>query len=124
MIVGLDHIQLAMPPGGEATACEFYGRLLGLRQVPKPTSLANRGGAWFESDNLQLHLGVEEDFRPARKAHPAFLVADLGRLTATLSAAGYDVRDDTEIVSVRRAFTSDPFENRIELIQYASEPQR
>jgi len=123
MILAIDHIQLAMPVGGEPAAREFYGRLLGLREVPKPEPLAARGGAWFEGGEVRLHLGVEDDFRPARKAHPALLVAQLAALKSKLAAAGYEVRDDSDLPDVQRAFTHDPFGNRIELIQSPTEGQ-
>src|SRR5215472_7646446 len=95
-IVGIDHVQLAMPPGGEAKARTFYVDLLGLLEVPKPPRLAVRGGAWFELGSVKVHLGVEQDFRPSRKAHPGLLVQGLSDLTAALERAGYPVvRDET-----------------------------
>src|SRR5688572_29767676 len=87
-IVGIHHVQLAMPAGRETEARAFYSGLLGLPEVPKPPELARRGGAWFESGGVKLHLGVEQDFRPARKAHPALLVSGLVALIEQLSAAG------------------------------------
>jgi catechol 2,3-dioxygenase-like lactoylglutathione lyase family enzyme len=111
-IVGIDHVQLAMPAGGEPAAREFYAGLLGVPEVPKPAPLAARGGAWFESDAVKIHLGVEADFRPARKAHPALLVRDLAGVARRLRAAGVDVVDD----GPRRVYVSDPFGNRLELI--------
>lgn len=115
-IRGLDHVQLAMPAGGEARARAFYGGLLGMRELPKPGPLAARGGCWFEAPGAQLHLGVEEPFAPARKAHPALLVADLDALVAALRAAGVSVRDDDADLGRRRAYAEDPFGNRLELI--------
>lgn len=115
-VTGIDHVQLAMPSGGEESARSFYGRLLGLRELPKPPELASRGGAWFGCGALQLHLGVERAFRPAKKAHPALRVAGLDELLAVLRGAGFEVVDDTSVASIRRAFTADPFGNRIELI--------
>lgn len=87
----LDHVQVAMPRGQEAAARDFYGRVLGLVEIPKPEPLASRGGVWFRCGTQQFHLGVEEDFRPAKKAHPAFYVHDLESLTRELEAAGYPV---------------------------------
>jgi len=116
-IVGLDHVQLAIPPDGEDRARHFYGALLGLEEEPRPASMAGRGGAWFRSGRARLHLGVEADFRPARKAHPALLVEDLADLSARLESAGIEVVPNAEVPGCRRAFTHDPFGNRIELIQ-------
>jgi hypothetical protein len=116
-IYGLDHVQLAMPAGGELLARQFYGGLLGLAEIPKPPNLANRGGTWFRCGPLQLHLGVESEFRPAKKAHPALLVTELADLLNSLTAAGFEVKYDTEPVpGFDRAFTFDPFGNRIELL--------
>src|SRR6201996_2910088 len=95
-IVRLDHVQLAMPPGGEAEAEAFYSALLGLVRVPKPPLLEARGGCWFGDGAVSVHLGVEEDFRPARKAHPALVVRDLAALVAALRAAGVVVRANPE----------------------------
>jgi len=114
---GIDHVQLAMPSGGEELARRFYGGLLGLAEVPKPSNLVARGGCWFQCGPLQLHLGVEADFRPAKKAHPALLVTNLAELLKALSAAGFEVsRDSVRVRGLDRAFTADPFGNRIELI--------
>lgn len=104
-----------MPPGGESQARAFYRDLLGIPEVEKPAALAARGGCWFERGDLRLHLGVEADFRAARKAHPALLVRGLGELIARLRAAGYACRED-ESKQARRTFTEDPFGNRIELL--------
>src|SRR5690349_2206447 len=93
-IKSLDHIQLAMPVGREAEARAFYGDLLGLAETAKPANLARRGGCWFENAAIKVHLGVETDFRPAKKAHPAFIVHDLASLVARLAAAGYPARPD------------------------------
>jgi catechol 2,3-dioxygenase-like lactoylglutathione lyase family enzyme len=115
-VVALDHVQLAMPPGQEETAEAFYAGLLGLDIVPKPPILAARGGRWFEAGPVQIHLGAEEDFRPARKAHPALVIDDLDALVATLDGAGIGVRWSEELPHTRRCFVDDPFGNRIELI--------
>lgn len=116
-VTGLDHVQLAMPPGGEAEARAFYAGLLGLPEVPKPPALAARGGCWFESPAIKLHLGVEADFRPAKKAHPALLVDDLAALARELEGAGLAVIPDDALEGAARCFVHDPFGNRIELIQ-------
>ena len=116
-VIGFDHVQLAMPAGGEALAEAFYARLLGLPRVPKPEPLASRGGCWFAGAGAVLHLGVESDFRPARKAHPALRVRDLDALVAVLDGAGHPVRWDDDLPDVRRVHVDDPFGNRIELIQ-------
>ena len=115
-LLAVDHVQLAMPPGGEGAARAFYGGLLGLGERPKPAPLAARGGCWFSNDGVALHLGVEEGFRPARKAHPALVVEDLDALVAVLTAAGHRVTDDDAVPDVRRAYVDDPFGNRIELV--------
>ena len=111
-----DHVQLAMPAGGEDQARAFYVGTCGMTELPKPAELAKRGGFWFASGDLQLLLGVETNFRPSAKAHPAVRCADLAGLVARLRAAGYDVRDDANVPGTRRAFVNDPFGNRIELI--------
>jgi len=115
-IVGIEHVQLAMPAGREAEAREFYCRLLGMAEVPKPAALAQRGGAWFESGSAKVHLGVEADFRPARKAHPALVVSDLRGLVDRLRAAGVAVVEDP-IEGHFRVYVDDPFENRVELME-------
>jgi catechol 2,3-dioxygenase-like lactoylglutathione lyase family enzyme len=118
MILALDHVQVAIPAGGEDAARTFYGSLLGMTEVVKPAALAVRGGCWFSAGSAVLHLGVEAPFAPARKAHPAFLVAELDALADSLASAGYDcLRADGEIPGVRRFHTFDPFGNRIEFQQ-------
>ena len=118
MITGFDHVQLAMPRGREDEARSFYAGLLGMTELPKPPALAVRGGCWFTSGAAVLHLGVEEPFAPAGKAHPALLVDDLDGLEGALSAAGHAcVRADGEIPGVRRFHTRDPFGNRVEFQQ-------
>jgi len=116
-IVGIDHVQLAMPPGREEDARAFYGKLLGIAEKKKPEELAKRGGVWFENDAVKIHLGVEADFRPARKAHPALLVQGLEALVLRLREAGTDVVHDVSIPGTKRAYVSDPFGNRIELVE-------
>lgn len=121
-IVALDHVQLAMPPGreAEADADAFYRDLLGFEVLAKPDPLAGRGGRWYVVGDVQLHLGVEADFRPALKAHPALRVADLEALVTLLAAHGTPWRWDTDLPGVRRAYADDPFGNRIELIDASS----
>ena len=116
-LTGIDHIQIAMPPGQEAEARRFYGELLGLTEVAKPEPLMGRGGCWFEGTNLAVHLGRQADFAPARKAHPGFLVSDLASLQQRLEAAGVAVQPDDSVPSIRRFHASDPFGNRLEFIQ-------
>ena len=116
-IEGIDHVQLAMPAGREDAAREFYGRLLGIPEVPKPPPLRKRGGVWFEKGEVRIHLGVDPDFRPARRAHPGFRVRDLQKLVSMLRDAGYAVSEDDLLGRVRRVFVADPFGNRLELIE-------
>lgn len=116
-VVGIDHVQLAMPAGEEARAREFYGHLLGFAEVTKPPQLVERGGCWFENGEVRIHLGVEPEFHPAKKAHPALLVAGLKDLVGQLRAAGYSVEGDEPLPGVDRIYASDPFGNRIELIE-------
>jgi hypothetical protein len=117
-IVAIDHVQLAMPPGAEADARAeaFYQGLLGLPRVPKPPQLAARGGGWYERGPARVHLGVEEDFRPARKAHPALVVSGLEELCRQLDAAGYPTRRAEDVPGKPQWYVDDPFGNRIELI--------
>ena len=116
-ITRLDHVQLSMPPGGEQRARTFYQDALGVPEIPKPPHLAKRGGCWFERGELKIHLGVEADFRPARKAHPALLVDDLNALVENLKSLGYVVRNDEPLDGYDRVYVDDPFGNRIELMQ-------
>lgn len=113
----LHHIQLAMPAGAEDRARTFYVGALGLREIEKPPVLAARGGAWFRAGGVELHLGVEDDFVPARKAHPGILVSDLDALVTRLEAAGVDTRPDDGFPGHRRVYADDPFGNRLELLQ-------
>ena len=114
MILGLDHVQIAAPPGCEEEARRFFGELLGLAEVEKPEPLRSRGGVWFRAGAQQLHVGVEREFAPARKAHPAFRVSpeELDRLAAVLPSVEWD----DALPGVRRFYTSDPWGNRIELL--------
>ena len=116
-VVAINHVQLAMPAGEEAEARRFYADLLGIPEVDKPPNLAARGGCWFERGALKVHLGVEREFRPARKAHPAFTVSDLAGLVQRLAQAGYDTVEDEPLVGFDRRYVSDPFGNRIELME-------
>jgi catechol 2,3-dioxygenase-like lactoylglutathione lyase family enzyme len=119
-IRAIDHVQLAMPAGGEKQATDFYEGLLGLRRVAKPAHLAQRGGCWFEAGSARIHLGVEADFRAARKAHPALIVDALDELIAALTRAGYSVRADEPLEGFDRVYVDDPFGNRIELMEPTS----
>lgn len=113
----IDHVQLAMPEGGEVEARAFYGQLLGMEELEKPERLRGRGGCWFRRGACHVHVGVDADFRPARKAHPAFSVGALDDVADRLERAGFPVTWDTEIVGVDRFYTADPFGNRLELIR-------
>ena len=116
-LLGLHHIQLAMPEGEEEAALKFYGAILGLTQVAKPPELAPRGGLWFRDEALEVHLGIEEPFTPARKAHPAFLVRNLATLRERIEIAGYRVTDDVALEGFHRCHVRDPFGNRLELVE-------
>lgn len=116
-VVALDHVQLAMPPGREADARAFYTDLLGIPEQPKPPHLAKRGGCWFERGALKIHLGVEKDFVPARKAHPALVVEDLPALVSSLKRAGHRVVEDEPLEGYDRVYANDPFGNRLELME-------
>jgi catechol 2,3-dioxygenase-like lactoylglutathione lyase family enzyme len=113
----LDHVLLAMPAGRESEARDFYRGLLGIREAAKPANLTARGGCWFEDGELKIHLGVEKNFMPAKKAHPAFIVDDLAGLESVLKKAGYPVAYDEPLEGYDRFFVNDPFGNRIELMQ-------
>lgn len=119
LVHSLDHIQLAMPAGREPDAEGFYSGVLGFERVPKPAHLEARGGCWFQSGAVQLHLGVEPGFAPARKAHPGLVVRDLAEVQARLEAAGHEVKWDTQISGFERFYSSDPFGNRLEFLQPA-----
>ena len=116
-LLRIDHVQLAMPAGGEASARAFYGGVLGLPEIAKPEHLAKRGGCWFEQDGLKLHLGVEVAFRPAAKAHPAILVDDLEEVVLHLRAHGLELVRDQPLEGYDRGYVTDPFGNRLELMQ-------
>jgi catechol 2,3-dioxygenase-like lactoylglutathione lyase family enzyme len=116
-LTAIDHVQLAMPSGREPEAVAFYEGVLGLTQQEKPPHLAVRGGCWFGDGAVRIHLGVEAEFRPARKAHPALRVDDLDELAARLEAAGHPVRDEGGLDGFRQRYVDDPFGNRIELLE-------
>ena len=116
-VLGIDHVQVAAPPGCEAEARAFYGGLLGLEELPKPEPLRARGGVWFRAGGQELHVGVEEPFAPARKAHPGLIVDDLDAIEASLAAAGVRIERDTSIEGAARGHVADPFGNRLELRQ-------
>ena len=116
-VVRLDHVQFAMPAALESEAVAFYEGVLGIPHVPKPDHLAVRGGCWFEDGDLKVHLGVDATFRPATKAHPAFIVDDVHSLAAAAVAAGFVVNDDEPLEGFDRVYVTDPFGNRIELMQ-------
>ena len=116
MLVGIDHVQLAAPPGCEPEARRFFGELLGLDEIQKPEPLRGRGGVWFRVGSQQLHVGVEADFTPAKKAHPAFAVREYDALRARLRDADAVVADDHAIPGRRRCYVHDPWGNRIELV--------
>jgi catechol 2,3-dioxygenase-like lactoylglutathione lyase family enzyme len=117
MLIALHHIQLAIPQGGEPQALAFYAGILGMTPVPKPAVLAGRGGVWFTAGQIRLHLGVETPFAPARKAHPAFEVANLDLVINHLKTAGIETKADQDLPDIRRIYINDPFGNRIELLQ-------
>lgn len=117
-ILSIDHVQIAMPAGEEDKARAFYVEQLGFTEIPKPPDLAKRGGAWFQAGNVQLHLGVEAEFRPARKAHPAFIVDDLDLLISRAQHAGFETdTSQPPLEGYKRAHVFDPFGNRIELME-------
>jgi catechol 2,3-dioxygenase-like lactoylglutathione lyase family enzyme len=116
-ITGIDHVQVAAPPGCEAATRAFYGTLLGLEELPKPEALRSRGGCWFRAGDQELHVGIEEPFAPALKAHPGLVASDLDGLKARLAGAGVETADDDSIPGSRRFFAADPFGNRLEFRQ-------
>jgi catechol 2,3-dioxygenase-like lactoylglutathione lyase family enzyme len=116
-VIGIDHVQVAAPAGCETEARAFYGDVLGLEELPKPEALAARGGCWFAAGDQELHVGVEEPFTPARKAHPSFVVIDLDGLASKLTGVGIEVAYDELIPGVKRFEAADPFGNRLEFRQ-------
>lgn len=117
IVRNIDHVQLAMLPGEEERARTFYAGVLGMTEVPKPAELAKRGGVWFENGAVKIHLGVEADFRAARKAHPALVVEGLAEIIARCTWLGYATKPDVAIDGYRRIHVDDPFGNRIELME-------
>jgi catechol 2,3-dioxygenase-like lactoylglutathione lyase family enzyme len=116
-IIGIDHIQIAIPRGGEDEARKFYGGILQLPEIEKPEPLRPRGGCWFTNGFITIHLGIEEGFSPARKAHPAFRVPDLDNWKLHLEEHDIMMTADTSLPDVRRFYVNDPFGNRIEFIE-------
>jgi catechol 2,3-dioxygenase-like lactoylglutathione lyase family enzyme len=116
-LTGFHHVQLAMPEGEEPRAEAFYAAVLGLERVEKPPELAGRGGCWFRGGGVELHMGIEDEFRPARKAHPAFLVDGLDELEQRLAGRGIEAKRDVELEGHRRFYVDDPFGNRLEFLE-------
>ncbi|MGN7396806.1 VOC family protein [Peribacillus frigoritolerans] len=114
----IDHIQLAAPKGSEDTARKFFKNILGFEEVEKPEELKKRGGVWFEFGNYQIHIGIEEPFYPAKKAHPAFEIENIEELRKHLVTNGIDVMDDDKLPGAKRFYISDPFGNRMELLEW------
>ena len=112
----LHHVQVSCPAGGEAAARRFYGEVLGIPEVPKPPVLAARGGCWFRADGVEVHVGVEEGFTPARKAHPAFVVDDIDALAGRVEDGGFPVTWDDDFPGHRRFYTADGAGNRVEVL--------
>ncbi|WP_435166359.1 VOC family protein [Falsirhodobacter sp. 1013] len=117
MIKAMHHVQLAMPKGGEDQARAFYVGALGFDEVNKPSILQGRGGVWFSQAGVEVHLGVEEPFTPAKKAHPAFEVTALEQAVKRLTDMGLEYRRDVDLPMIRRIYIDDPFGNRIELLE-------
>jgi catechol 2,3-dioxygenase-like lactoylglutathione lyase family enzyme len=117
LVTGIDHVQIAAPKGCEPEARNFFGHLLGLAEIEKPEPLRSRGGCWFKAGSLQLHVGVEEEFRPARKAHLALAVADIDTLYLRLTGAGVRCAWDDALGGTRRFYANDPWGNRLELTE-------
>ncbi|MGH9639457.1 MAG: VOC family protein [Candidatus Acidiferrales bacterium] len=120
LIADIDHVQIAAPRGCEEQAREFFGRLLGMQEIEKPERLKSRGGCWFQAGTRQLHIGVEEHFRPATKAHPAFAVADIDAVFVALQGAGAKCNWDEPLGNIRRFYASDPWGNRLEFTEIAN----
>jgi len=116
-VARIDHIQIAAPPGCEAAARDFYGSILGMKEIEKPPVLRARGGCWFECGSQQLHIGVERNFQPAKKAHPAFAVFRLDDLREALESRGRAVFDDDNLPGLRRFYAEDPWGNRLEFVE-------
>lgn len=117
-LTGIDHIQIAAPPQSEEQARGFYGELLGMKEIPKPENLQARGGCWFKCGVQEVHIGIQSDFTPAKKAHPGFTVHALEPLKSRLAMAGYNISEEPPIAGRARFFTHDPFGNRIEFLEF------
>ncbi|GHJ39645.1 VOC family protein [Streptomyces sp. TS71-3] len=122
MLVAIDHVQLAAPAGSEDALRAFYTGALGMTEVPKPPVLAARGGCWFQAGYVQLHLGTEKDFRPAKKAHPGLRVRDIESFAARLAARGAEITWDDDLPGHRRFYTQDPVGNRLEFLEPVTRP--
>lgn len=118
LITSIDHIQIAAPPNSEEEARGFYGEILGMTEIPKPENLQGRGGCWFQIGAQEVHIGIQEDFLPAKKAHPGFIVNALETLKLRLEKANYSIQEDAPINGRTRFFTNDPFGNRIEFLAF------
>lgn len=116
-MIRVHHVQIAIPTGGEDDARRFYGDVLGMEEITKPTVLAARGGAWFRQGDFELHVGIDEEFEPAQKAHPGVLVEDLEAMASRFSDAGIQIRPDRALPGYRRFYVDDPFGNRLEFLQ-------
>lgn len=114
---GIDHVLLAAPTGSEERAREFFGKILGMKEIPKPANLAKRGGVWFKCGDQEIHIGIQKDFIPAKKAHPAFSVENLQELRRELLHKGIKVTEDEPLEGAERFFVQDPFGNRIEFVK-------
>ncbi|MFI9172140.1 VOC family protein [Streptomyces lincolnensis] len=122
MLVAVDHVQLAAPPGSEDRLRAYYAGVLGMTELPKPPALAARGGCWFQAGAVQLHLGIETDFRPARKAHPGLRVRDIDTYAARLETRGAPVTWDNTLPGHRRFYSEDPVGNRLEFLEPLTAP--
>ncbi|WP_243523576.1 VOC family protein [Bacillus pseudomycoides] len=116
-IQGIDHVQVAAPVGCEEAARDFYGYKIGLEEIPKPEELRKRGGCWFRCGNQEIHIGVEQPFSPAKKAHPAFYVQGIDEFKKKLIGQGIQVIDDYARPGITRFYVSDPFGNRLEFME-------
>ncbi|MBO1909853.1 VOC family protein [Sporosarcina sp. 6E9] len=117
-LTGIDHIQMAAPKGSEDKARAFYGEILGMKEIPKPENLQASGGCWFQVGAMEVHIGIQPDFTPAKKAHPGFTVNALESLKSRLEASGYAISEELPIAGRSRFFTHDPFGNRIEFLEF------
>ncbi|WP_085522465.1 VOC family protein [Tuberibacillus sp. Marseille-P3662] len=115
---GIDHVQLAAPRGSEDESRRFYGDILGMKEIPKPVNLAKRGGVWFKCGAQQLHIGIQDDFIPAKKAHPAFDVDHLQALRKRMVEHGVKVKEDESLEGAERFYVNDPFGNRLEFLHW------